>query len=100
MKYKYQLKKGLLKSSNVTYEGESIERQIERIVTQNEPIDETAPLMYTDKTEHVLPQYDIRTDRWEIAQEAQDKVNKSLAASREEKPETPKKEAVETTEEK
>ena len=47
---------------NQSYEGESIESKVERIVTNNEPISDGAPLIYTDRKEGVLPQYDIRTD--------------------------------------
>ena len=35
----------------------------------NEPIGETAPMIYTKKTDGVIPAYDIRTDKWEIAQD-------------------------------
>lgn len=34
-----------------------------------------APIIYTDKKEGVKPQYDIRTDKWEIAQNAMNYVN-------------------------
>ena len=45
----------------------------------NEPIDETAPLIYTDRADGVMPQYDIRTDRFDIAMEAYDKITRSAA---------------------
>lgn len=63
-------------------EGESIEEKCRRVTTTNEPIDETAPMIYTEKSKGVMPQYDIRTDRWEIAQSAMDTYNKSLIAQR------------------
>ena len=56
-------------STEIT-EGESIEKKIDRMVETNEPIGETAPMIYTKKTDGVIPAYDIRTDKWEIAQEA------------------------------
>lgn len=65
-----------------TETGESIEEKMRRVTENNEPIEDTAPLNYTDRKDGVLPQYDIRTDRWEIAREAMDKVNKSIIASR------------------
>ena len=40
------------------------------MVETNEPIGETAPMIYTKKTDGVIPAYDIRTDKWEIAQDA------------------------------
>lgn len=67
------------------YIGESIEYKIERIVTQKEPITDGAPQIYTDRRDGVLAEYDIRTDRFEIAIEAMDKVSKSHMAKREKK---------------
>lgn len=40
---------------------------------------------YTERSEGVRPEYDIRTDRFEIAQEAMDKASKSIRAKREAK---------------
>lgn len=70
---------------NERYEGERIEKKVARITTNKEPITDGAPLIYTDRKDGVLPNYDIRTDRMEIAQEAMDKVSKSHKAKREEK---------------
>jgi hypothetical protein len=66
-------------------EGETIEQKIERIVNSNEPITDGAPIIYTERKEGVKPEYNIRTDRWEIATEAMDKVQANIAAKREEK---------------
>lgn len=70
---------------NETYEGESIEDKIERVVENNEPIEDGAPIIYTEKKDGVLPEYNIRTDRWEIAQDAMETVDKMNKAKREEK---------------
>ena len=43
----------------------------------NEPIGETAPLIYTPRKDGVIAAYDIRTDKWEIALDAMSKVNKT-----------------------
>lgn len=56
-------------------EGESIEKKIDRMTQTQEPIGETAPIVYTTKTEGIIPAYDVRTDKWEIAQDAMSKVN-------------------------
>nr|WAE43747.1 MAG: hypothetical protein [Microviridae sp.] len=72
-------------SVNESYEGELIETKIERIITQHEPITDNAPLVYTERSEGVKPAYDIRTDRFEIAIDAMDIVNKTQQAKREEK---------------
>lgn len=63
--------------------GESIEEKLRRVTQTNEPIENVAPLIYTERKEGVLPECDIRTDRFNIAQEAMDKVSKSYAAKRE-----------------
>ena len=41
-----------------------------------------APIIYTERKDGVLPAYDIRTDRWEIAQEAMAKNLKAIDAKR------------------
>ena len=68
---------------NETYVGESIEQKIERITTNKEPIKDSAPLTYTDRSQGVKPEFDIRTDRWEIAVEAMSLIDKSNKAKRE-----------------
>ena len=68
-----------------TVEGESIETKIERILENKEPISDGAPTIFTEKKDGVLPAYNIRTDRWEIAAEAMDKIHKQNAAKRESK---------------
>ena len=70
---------------NTSVEGETIEMKVERITVNREPITDGAPLIYTERKQGVLAGYDIRTDRFEIAIEAMDKVSKSNQAKREEK---------------
>jgi hypothetical protein len=55
--------------------GENIITKIQRIMDEGEPIEDTAPLIYTPKKNGVEPQYDIRTDKWSIAMQAMDRVN-------------------------
>lgn len=76
---------------NKSLEGERIEQKIERIVTQKEPIKDGAPLIYTDRKDGVRPEYDIRTDRFEIAVEAMDVANKAKVAQRDNKPKNEEK---------
>ena len=70
-------------SINTSYIGETIEQKIERIVNNKEPITDGAPLIYTERKDGVMPEYDPRTDRFEVAAEAMDKVTKSKRAERE-----------------
>lgn len=68
---------------NNSYEGETIEQKINRIVNNKEPIKDGAPIIYTERKDGVKPEYDIRTDRFEIAVEAMSAVDKSHKAKRE-----------------
>lgn len=44
------------------------------MLANKEPINEEVETAFTNKKDGVLPAYDIRTDRWEIAQEAAGKM--------------------------
>ena len=68
---------------NESVVGISIERKVEKITESKEPITDGAPLIYTERKEGVIPAYDVRTDRFEIAIEAMGKVVKSNVAKRE-----------------
>ena len=43
----------------------------------NEPIGDSAPLIYTPRKDGVIAAYDIRTDKWDIALNAMEKVNRT-----------------------
>ena len=67
--------------TNYEYQlGETIETKVKRITENNEPITDGAPIIYTNRDDGVLPAYNIRTDRWEIAQQAMDAVNQATLA--------------------
>ena len=61
-------------------DGESMENKVRRVTENNEPITDGAPIIYTNREDGVLPAYNIRTDRWEIAQQAMDAVNQANLA--------------------
>lgn len=70
-----------LPTTNYEYQlGESIEIKVRRITENNEAIKDGAPIIYTNREDGVLPAYNIRTDRWEIAQQAMDAVNQANLA--------------------
>ena len=69
-----------IKTNYEFQEGESIENKVRRITENNEPITDGAPIIYTSREDGVLPAYNIRTDRWEIAQQAMDAVNQANLA--------------------
>lgn len=70
---------------NKSYEGERIEEKIQRIVNNKEPITDGAPLIYQERKDGVMAEYNPRTDKWEIAVDAMTKVQKSKVAKREER---------------
>lgn len=69
---------------NFSTQGETIETKVRRITQNKEPITDGAPIIHTDRKDGVKPEYNVRTDRFEIAVEAMDKVSKSHIAKREE----------------
>ena len=69
-----------IKTNYEYQEGESIENKVRRITENNEPITDGAPIIYTNRDDGVLPAYNIRTDRFEIAQAAMDAVNQANLA--------------------
>lgn len=66
-------------------QGETIEEKVERIVNNKEPIKDGAPPVFTERGKGVLASTNIRTDRFLIAIEAAEKIEKSYKARREEK---------------
>lgn len=67
---------------NNSYIGETLEQKVNRIVNNKEPIKDGAPLIYTDRKDGVRPEYNIRTDRWELAIDAMEIVAKDKLAKR------------------
>ena len=55
--------------------GEPIEIKVARLLSQEEPIKDQVPLIYTEKKTGVNPEYNIRTDRFMIAMEAMGKIS-------------------------
>lgn len=68
-------------ATNYEYQdGESIEKKVARITENKEPITDGAPIIYTKREDGVIPAYNIRADKWEIAQAAMDAIHKTNAA--------------------
>ena len=68
------------------YKGLSIEDRCKILLETGEPIKDTTPLIFTPKEKGVMPQYDVRTDKWDIAQNAMDRVNKERIAKGQQPP--------------
>lgn len=67
-----------------TIEGEILEKKIQRIMDEKSPIDDSAPIVYTEKKNGINPAHDVRTDRFDLALEAMDIETKKRIAANEE----------------
>lgn len=75
----------MLRSSirrNTCVVGERLEDRVHRMMFNNEPIGDGAPLIYTDRRRGVQAEHDIRTDKFDVAVKAMDKVHKDNLAKR------------------
>lgn len=75
-------RKGCINDPDLTYQAEPREVKLRKIINgeANNMEDGVFPTIYTEKKDGVLPEYDIRTDRFEVAVDAIDKINKSAAS--------------------
>ena len=78
----FKIKDRTMIELNDSIEGETIEQKVMRITENNEPITDGAPIIFTARKDGVLPAYDVRTDRFEIAIDGMDYVAKSNLARR------------------
>lgn len=60
---------------NDAYEAEALEVKIRKALDGTENLELGKPALFTRRSEGVRPETDIRTDRWDIAFEAQNHVN-------------------------
>lgn len=74
-------RKGCINNPNLTYRAEPREVKLRKIINgeSNDMEDGVFPTIYTEKKEGVQPEFDIRTDRFEVAIDAIDKINQSTA---------------------
>lgn len=75
-------RKGCINNPNLTYEAEPREVKLRKIISgeASNMEDGVFPTIYTKKKDGVQPEYDIRTDRFEVAIDAIDKINQSTAS--------------------
>lgn len=85
--------KGRLKSLHKFSKGELLTQKVRRIVKENEAIEDGAPMIYTERGEGVKPEYNVRTDRFEIAADAMDQVHRGKLARSKAAGETAKQKA-------
>lgn len=74
-------RRGYINDPNLTYQAEPREVKLRKIISgeANNMEDGVFPIIYTEKKDGVQPEYDIRTDRFEVAIDALDKINQSTA---------------------
>lgn len=74
-------RKGCINDPNLTYQAEPREVKLRKIISgeSNDMEDGVFPTIYTEKKNGVQPEFDIRTDRFEVAIDAIDKINQSVA---------------------
>ena len=59
----------------ITENGETLIKKIQRVLDENEPLTDGAPMIYTPKQAGVRNDCNIRTDKWSLAMDAMDRVN-------------------------
>ena len=74
-------RRGYINDPNLTYQAEPREVKLRKIINgeANNMEDGVFPTIYTEKKDGVQPEFDIRTDRFEVAIDAIDKINQSAA---------------------
>lgn len=74
-------RRGCINNPDLTYQAEPREVKLRKIINgeSNDMEDGVFPTIYTEKKDGVQPEFDIRTDRFEIAVDAVDKINRAIA---------------------
>lgn len=74
-------RRGCIDDPNLTYQADPREVKLRRIINgeSSDMEDGVFPTIYTEKKDGVQPEFDIRTDRFEVAIDAIDKINQSAA---------------------
>ena len=69
-------------SINNSEGGESLEKELQRVKQEGGTIESTVPKIFTARGEGVVPDLNIRTDRWDVAVEAMNVVHRSQTAKK------------------
>lgn len=74
-------RKGWINDPNLAYQAEPREVKLRKIISgeSSSMEDGVFPTIYTEKKDGVQPEFDIRTDRFEVAIDAIDKINQAAA---------------------
>lgn len=83
------MKNNSYNSSNIVtgtcYEAETLEVQVSKILTSNEPMPSLTAPIFTERKNGVQAEHNIRTDRFDVALNGTDYISKSNLAKREAK---------------
>lgn len=88
MKNYRTINKGIVEIGDTTenqFRGESLEDKIRKVVETKQPIEAISPMIYTERKAGVQPEYDIRADKWDIAQQAMQTVTEAHRTKRQER---------------
>lgn len=80
--YRYRINRSSNLECEQPYEGESLAREIERFQEEGGEIEMGSPLIFTKKSDGVRPETNIRTDRFEMAQDRMQIANEAKNAQR------------------
>lgn len=83
-----------INTSRYLYGDLSLEQKLRRRLMNGEPIQAEADLIFQDRDSGVNPGCDPRTDRFDVALEAADRISKSELAQRDDKVEIPENEST------
>lgn len=74
-------RRGCINNPDLAYQAEPREVKLRKIISgeSNNMEDGVFPTIYTEKKDGVQPEFDIRTDRFEVAIDAIDKINQAVA---------------------
>lgn len=74
-------RKGFINNPDLVYQAEPREVKLRKIISgeSSNMEDGVFPTIYTEKKDGVKPEFDIRTDRFEVAIDAIDKINQAVA---------------------
>lgn len=76
-------------SEEDSFIGESIEEKVRKVTADNTSIEAISPMIYTDRKDGVRPEYNIRTDKWDIAQQAMNTIAIGTREKRKDKMDKP-----------
>lgn len=75
-------KSNRIKTNTLLFIGECLTDKIRKIKTTGEAIESVSPIIYTERKEGVKPEFDIRADKWDIAQKSMQYVSEKKREAR------------------